>query len=44
MCIPRVAAAGRVFFAIGAVLVPMNFVAARTILGGEDLSREALWF
>ena len=44
MRMPRVAAAGRVFFAIGAVLVPMNFVAARTILGGENLSRESLWF
>ena len=44
MRVQRVAAAGRVFFAIGAVLVPMNFVAARTILGGENLSRESLWF
>lgn len=41
--IPRVEMAGRVFFAVGAMLVPLNFVAARSIFADEDLSLEALW-
>jgi hypothetical protein len=41
--IPRVAIAGQVFFAVGAILVPMNFVAARGILSDEDLSTESMW-
>lgn len=40
---PRVATAGQVFFGIGAVLVPLNFAAADSIIEGRDLSRESLW-
>ncbi|MDP9238275.1 MAG: hypothetical protein M3P30_12935 [Chloroflexota bacterium] len=39
----RVATAGHVFFAVGAILVPMNFVAARNIVGGDSLSPESMW-
>ncbi|HYM14959.1 MAG TPA: hypothetical protein VEZ14_05330 [Dehalococcoidia bacterium] len=41
--IPRVAIAGQVFFAVGAILVPMNFVAARSIFSDRSLSTESLW-
>lgn len=41
--IPRVAIAGQVFFAVGALLVPLNFAAARSILSGEDLNARTLW-
>jgi hypothetical protein len=41
--IPRVAIAGQVFFAVGSVLVPLNFAAARSILSGEDLNARTLW-
>jgi hypothetical protein len=41
--VPRVEMAGRVFFAVGAILVPMNFVAARELFGHSDLSTESLW-
>jgi hypothetical protein len=40
---PRVEIAGRVFFGVGAMLVPMNFAAARSILSDEDLSAETMW-
>lgn len=43
MRIKRVEAAGRVFFGVGSVLVPLNFVAAHTIFGGEALSAEEMW-
>lgn len=39
----RVATAGQVFFAVGAMLVPLNFVAAHSILADRELSRESLW-
>jgi hypothetical protein len=41
--IPRVSIAGQVFFAVGAILVPLNFVAARTIFSNENLNTETLW-
>ena len=41
--IPRVEMAGRVFFAIGSVLVPINFVAARTLAEDSNLNPETLW-
>jgi len=41
--IERVETAGRVFFGIGAILVPLNFVAARTIFGEGDLSAQSMW-
>lgn len=42
--IPKVETAGRVFFGVGALLVPMNFAAARGIFGAEeDLSAETMW-
>ena len=41
--VPRVAIAGQVFFAVGALLVPLNFVAARSILSGDDLNPQTLW-
>ena len=41
--IPRVAIAGRVFFGVGAVLVPLNFVAAQTLLTDESLSITTMW-
>jgi len=42
--IPKVETAGRVFFGVGALLVPMNFAAARGIFGTEeDLSAETMW-
>ncbi len=41
--IERVEMAGRVFFAIGAILVPLNFVAARSIFGEGDLSAQSMW-
>jgi multisubunit Na+/H+ antiporter MnhG subunit len=41
--VPRVAIAGQVFFAVGALLVPLNFAAARSILSGEDLNARTLW-
>ena len=41
--IERVATAGRVFFGIGAILVPLNFVAARSIFGEGDLSAQSMW-
>jgi hypothetical protein len=41
--IPKVEIAGRVFFAVGAMLVPMNFVAARTFFSDADLSAESMW-
>ncbi|HEY8173350.1 MAG TPA: hypothetical protein VIH21_09685, partial [Dehalococcoidia bacterium] len=40
---PRVATAGQVFFGIGAILVPLNFAAAHSMLTDRDLSRESLW-
>ncbi len=40
---PKVEIAGRVFFGVGALLVPMNFAAARSILSGEDVSAETMW-
>jgi hypothetical protein len=43
MRIERVEMAGRVFFAIGAVLVPLNFIAARRIFGEGDLSAQSMW-
>ena len=39
----RVAVAGRVFFAIGAIVVPLNFVAARSFFGQGDLSAQSMW-
>jgi hypothetical protein len=40
----RVVMAGRVFFAVGALLVPMNFAAAREIFGTEtEFTRESMW-
>jgi len=41
--VPRVAIAGQVFFAVGALLVPLNFAAARSILSGDDLNPRTLW-
>ena len=41
--LPRVVAAGHVFFAIGATLVPLGFVAAYTILSDQNLDPNALW-
>jgi hypothetical protein len=42
--VPRVELAGRVFFAIGAVLVPMNFAVAREIFGNDaNFTRESMW-
>ncbi|MEX0751243.1 MAG: zinc ribbon domain-containing protein, partial [Dehalococcoidia bacterium] len=41
---PRVVMAGHVFLGVGAVLVPMNFAAARSIFGGGDLGAESMWF
>ena len=41
--IARVRMAGQVFFGVGAVLVPLNFVAAYNIFSGSHLSPEALW-
>ncbi len=42
--IPKVETAGRVFFGVGALLVPLNFAAARGIFGTEDdLSAETMW-
>ncbi len=43
MRIKRVEAAGRVFFGVGSILVPLNFVAAHTIFGDSALSAEAMW-
>lgn len=43
MRIKRVEAAGRVFFGVGSVLVPLNFVAAYTIFGKQGLSAEMMW-
>lgn len=40
---PSVRIAGQVFLAVGAILVPMNFVAARTVLGGQTLDAESMW-
>lgn len=41
--IPRVAIAGQVFFGVGALLVPLNFVAARSVLTDESLNPETMW-
>lgn len=41
--IPRVEIAGRVFFGVGSVLVPLNFVAAHTLLTQESLSITTMW-
>lgn len=41
--IPRVVMAGQVFFAVGAILVPIGFAAAHTILSDRDLDPQALW-
>lgn len=41
--IERVKMAGQVFFAIGAVLVPMNFATARSILSDESLNPVTMW-
>ncbi len=41
--IPRVAIAGRVFLAVGMMLVPLNFVAASNIFRDEKLNAEAMW-
>jgi len=40
---PRVVMAGHVFLGVGAVMLPLNFAAARTFFGGDDLSAEAMW-
>lgn len=40
---PRVRVAGEVFFGVGALLVPLNFVAAYNIFSEEELSRDAMW-
>ena len=40
---PRVAIAGQVFFAVGALLVPLCFVAARSVLSDENLNARTLW-
>jgi hypothetical protein len=40
---PRVEVAGRVFLAVGAIFVPLNFVAAYNIFSDQDLSAEAMW-
>jgi hypothetical protein len=41
--IPRVAAAGQVFFGVGAILVPLGFVAAYEIFSGQQLDANAMW-
>jgi len=41
--IPRVVAAGHVFFGVGAILVPLSYVAAYTILSDQDLDPQAMW-
>ncbi len=41
--VPRVATAGQVFFAVGALLVPLNFVAARSVLSDENLNVRTMW-
>ena len=41
--IERVETAGRVFFGVGAILVPLNFVAVRSFFGAGDLSPESMW-
>lgn len=41
--VPRVAVAGQVFFAVGALLVPLCFVAARSVLSDENLDARTLW-
>ena len=43
MRIPRVQQAGIVFFAIGALMVPLNFVVAFGIAGDEDIDPTLLW-
>jgi hypothetical protein len=43
MRLPRVELAGKVFFAIGALLLPMNFVAAHELRMGGGLDAETLW-
>jgi len=41
---PKVETAGRVFLGVGALLVPMNFAAARNVLGADqDLRAETMW-
>ncbi len=39
----RVRVAGRVFLAVGALLVPMNFAVARAVFTEEDVSAETMW-
>jgi len=41
--IPRVVVAGRVFLAIGAVLVPLNFVTAYNVLEDTRITAEGMW-
>lgn len=41
--IDRVETAGNVFFAVGAILVPLNFIAARSIFSDEEISAESMW-
>ncbi|MCH8901764.1 MAG: hypothetical protein IIC88_05640 [Chloroflexi bacterium] len=43
MRIPRVQQAGVVFFAIGALMVPLNFVVAFGVAGDEDIDPTGLW-
>jgi len=43
MRVPRVAAAGQVFFGVGAILVPLGFVAAYEIFSGLRLDANAMW-
>ncbi len=40
---PRVVLAGRVFFAIGSLGVPLNFAIARAAPAGEDVDPEVMW-
>ncbi|MBF6598923.1 MAG: hypothetical protein IVW36_00240 [Dehalococcoidia bacterium] len=41
--VARVRTAGQVFFGVGALLVPLNFVAAYNIFSGSHLSPESIW-
>jgi hypothetical protein len=40
---PRVEVAGRVFLAVGAALLPLNFVAAHNIFRDRQLDADAMW-